>query len=111
MNELIHISAFYSLILLRSARLSRVESALQDLAREQNKPLPPGTIFRPVFIQRRCIIHNLDEERIESAIGNKKLCFGRANKSRKCCVFISDVGIRGIHLYLNLGTVKFIHLN
>ena len=46
MNELVHISAFYSLILFRSERLSRVETALQDLAREQNKPLPPGTILR-----------------------------------------------------------------
>ena len=32
-------------------------------------------------------------------------------ESRECCVFISDVGICGIYLYLTLGTANFKQLD
>ena len=51
---------------------------------------------------------NLDEAKIECALGNRELFFGRARR-RDCCVFISDVGTRGIYLSLTLGTAKFNH--
>ena len=49
---------------------------------------------------------DLDEEMIECApLGNKELFLWQVKKAED--VFISDVGIRGIHLSLTLGIAKF----
>ena len=46
-----------------------------------------------------------DEEMIECALGDMEICVLAGQESRECCVFISDVGIRGIYLSLNLGVL------
>ena len=50
-----------------------------------------------------------DEGEIESAVGNREICFLAGQESRDCFDFISDVGIRGIYSYLSLAlsTAKF----
>ena len=53
---------------------------------------------------------NQDEEKIQFALGNRALVFGRARKPRML-IFISDVEIRDIYLSLTLGTAKFNQLD
>ena len=51
--------------------------------------------------------YSLDEEKLECALGNRDIWFLARQENRECCIFISDVEIRGIYLSLALGTVKF----
>ena len=38
---------------------------------------------------------------------NREIWFLAGQENQKCCIFITNVGIRGIYLSLTLGTVKF----
>ena len=54
---------------------------------------------------------NLDEGKIECELGNKEFLAGQ--ESRECCVFVSDVGTRGIYLsldsvYIRIQTTRLI---
>jgi len=53
---------------------------------------------------------NLDKEKIECALGNQEFCLWQGKQTENV-VFISDVGIHGIHLSLTLGTAKFKQLD
>ena len=46
---------------------------------------------------------NLDEEKIECALGNKEFCFWQGKKVENVLFFISYVGSRGIYLSLTHG--------
>ena len=61
--------------------------------------------------ERKCIVLNLDEEKIECAVGDRDIWFLAGQESRECCIFISYVGIRGIYLSLTLGKAKFKQLD
>ena len=52
-------------------------------------------------------MYNLDEEKIECLLGNMEFCFSSWQESREFCVFIYDVGTRGIYSCPTLGTAKF----
>ena len=56
-------------------------------------------------------MYSLDEERIESALGNREILFSAGKEGRECCISICDVGIRGIYLSLTLGTAKLKQLD
>ena len=49
---------------------------------------------------------NLDEEKIECALGNKEFCFWQGKKAENVLFFISYVGSRGIYLSPTHGTAK-----
>ena len=49
-------------------------------------------------------MYSLDEEKIECVLGNRDILLLAGQESRECCIFISDVGIRGIYSPLTLGT-------
>ena len=46
------------------------------------------------LLQRK--VFNLDEEKIEYALGNKELFFWQGKKDGEYCILIYDVGTRGI---------------
>ena len=50
-------------------------------------------------------MYNLDEEKIECALGTEELCFWQGKNAQ--IVFFSDVWTRDIHLSLTIGTAKF----
>ena len=52
---------------------------------------------------------NLNEEKIEFTFGTRTFVFLAGQKSQECCLFISDVGIRGIYLSLALGTALLLY--
>ena len=59
-------------------------------------------------------MYSLDEERVNCALRNMNFWFLALQESRECCIFISDVGFRGIYLSLTLGilgTAKFKQLD
>ena len=53
---------------------------------------------------------NLNEEKIEFTFGTRIFVFLAGQKSQECCLFISDVGIRGIYLSLTLGTALLLYI-
>ena len=54
-----------------------------------------------------CKLYSLDGEKIECVLGKREIWFLAGQVSRECCIFISDVGILGIYLFLTLGAAKF----
>ena len=54
---------------------------------------------------------NLDDEKIEFALGNRALFFWQGTKAENVVFLISDVEIRGIYLSLTLGASKFKQLD
>ena len=54
---------------------------------------------------------NLDEEKIEFALGNWALVFWQGKKADNVLLFISDVDDRGIYSSLTLGTAKLEQLD
>ena len=64
--------------------------------------------FGTVFITLKKMF-NLDEGKIECAVGNREICVWQSKKAE--IDFISDVGICGIYLSLALGTAKFKQLD
>ena len=43
-------------------------------------------------------MNSLDEERVKCELRNRIFWFLAWQESRECCIFISDVGFRGIYL-------------
>ena len=70
-----------------------------------------GATLRPlIFFVKRIVLckvkkmFNIYEEK-ECALGNKEFCFLAGQESQECCVFVSDVGIRGIYWSLTLSVL------
>ena len=54
---------------------------------------------------------NLDEEKIEFALGNSTLVFWQGRMPRMFFSFFSDVEFGGIYLSMTLGTAQFKQLD
>ena len=63
-------------------------------------------LFKHHFIEKTCILYNLDEEKIKCTV-DIKCCFFARQESRECFIFISNVRTHSIYLSLTFGSAKF----